>query len=73
MDLSCIPTLTRIRGLISASPRAHTHSPDVTVKTPLDWKCLYNIPRNLVILFHDVFWKILIGGSSRCDKATKGE
>jgi len=49
MDLLYIPTLTRVRGSISASLRTHTHSPDVTVKTPLDWKCLYNIPRNLVI------------------------
>jgi hypothetical protein len=30
------------------TPNTHTH-PDVTVKTPLDWKCLYIIPRNLVI------------------------
>jgi hypothetical protein len=48
------------------TPNPHTH-PDVTVKTPLDWKCLYNIPRNLVIFFHGGFWKILIGGSSRCE------
>jgi hypothetical protein len=54
------------------TPNPHTH-PDVTVKAPLDWKCLYNIPRNLVIFFHDGFWKILIGGSSRCDKPIDGE